>query len=62
LIHLLYEALASPYGKVVETSDVERLRQALYKARRDSNDVSLDCLAFCQSPTNPEGELWIVKK
>lgn len=62
MLEYLYEALASEAGKVIVTSDVEKLRQNLYKARREALDPELDQLALIPSPTNPTGELWIVKK
>jgi hypothetical protein len=57
----LYEALSSPLGKVITTSDREALRQHYYKARREANDPELDVLSFVPSPTNPD-ELWIVRR
>lgn len=61
LLAHLYEALASEFGKVVLTSDIEYLRQQYYKVRRGANDPALEVLTFTPSPTNPE-ELWIIKR
>lgn len=61
MLHLLYEALTSPKGIVVESDDPERLRQKLYALRREIADASLEALSFVISPVNP-GHLWIVKK
>jgi len=61
VIELLYAALASPNGIIVETSSVERLRQKLYTARRELNDEALEALSLVPSPTN-ECELWIVRR
>ncbi len=61
MIELLYTALASPHGIIVETSSVERLRRKLYAARRELNDEALEALSLVPSPTN-ECELWIVRR
>lgn len=60
-IELLYAALRSPCGVVVASDDPARLRQRLYSARKDFADEDLKRLSFVESPTNPSGELWIVK-
>lgn len=60
LIELLYSAARSDYGIIVETDDVERLRQKLYPLRK--TDSYLEGLSFVVSPTNPARELWIVKR
>lgn len=59
---LLYQALASDLGIVVETNDVERTRAKLYAARREANDPALEILSFTPSRTSPETQLWIVKR
>jgi len=59
LIDLLYQALNSPFGIAVRTSDVERLRQRLYAERK--KDADLQCLALNVSPLD-EDILMIVKK
>ena len=61
MIELLYAALLSPLGVVVETTDVERLRQKLYAIRREAKDEALAELSFVPSPTS-DTQLWIVKK
>lgn len=60
LIDLLYQALNSQSGIVVKTTSPERLRQKLYAERKVDQDLA--CLSFTISPTDPQGELWIVKK
>lgn len=60
LLGKLYEALAEEYGILVDTNDVIRLRAALYPLRKSNED--LHCLSFHPSPTNPETQLFIVKK
>jgi hypothetical protein len=60
LIDLLYRALNSPRGTIIETSDPERLRQKLYAERK--KDPVLECLSFVISPSHPASQLWIVKK
>lgn len=60
LISYLYEALASDFGLVLETEDPERLRQKFYALRK--GDPDLESLSFVISRTNPESQLWIVKR
>lgn len=57
---LLFRALAAPHGLVVSTSDPDRLRQQLYKLRRQDMESFAE-LSFVISPANPDSELWIVK-
>ena len=59
LSELLYSALGSELGVVVETNDPERLRQKLYPLRKEIPDC--ECLAFVISPLNPQ-DLWIIKQ
>lgn len=56
---LLYRAMTSPYGIVVESNDPERLRQKLYPLRKAQPDFAP--LSFVTSPMNPN-ELWILRK
>ena len=59
LTELLYEALHTPLGTVIQTEDAERLRQRLYGIRRDCEDFTQ--LSFVISPINGM-DLWIVNK
>jgi hypothetical protein len=59
LAELLYAAVNSPYGVLVETDDAERLRQKLYAIRRDNKDFA--ALSFVISPMNGV-DLWILNK
>lgn len=59
LMELLYKALHTPFGIVIETNNAERLRQKLYPLRKE--DPDLTCLAFVISPLNGS-DLWIVKQ
>lgn len=58
LLELLYEALRTERGVVVETDNVELLRQKLYRLR--SQDPDFAKLSFLTSPING-ADLWIVK-
>lgn len=55
----LYEALRAEHGIRIVTSDPERLRQKLYRLRKQDPDLA--CLSLTISPI-AENELWIVKK
>jgi hypothetical protein len=57
---LLLQAVASEHGLVVHTPEPLRLRQKLYSVKKE--DVSFICLSFVLSPTDPDNELWIVKR
>lgn len=59
LLEILYTALHSEFGSVVETDNLELLRAKLYAVRKDHEDLQI--LSFVQSPTNPS-HLWIVKR
>jgi hypothetical protein len=59
LQELLYAALHSPLGTVVESDDPEFLRQKLYAVRRENTDFLP--LSFVISPMNPR-DLWIINK
>lgn len=60
MLQLLYDAIHSEYGVVVETPDPVELRTRLYPLRKDRPELA--CLSLVISPTNPTGELWIVKR
>ena len=63
LVALLSEALASPFGIAVETSDPESLRAFLYSARttaKSAGQSAFDNLSF-RASANPH-ELLIVRK
>lgn len=57
-LEMLYAALASPLGIELRSSNVELLKQRLYRARRNAADPLLDTLQF---RTRPDNLLWIVK-
>lgn len=61
-INTLYEALGTPLGVVVQTSDPEKLRQRLYRLRDAADDPMLKELSFVISPTVPQAHVWIVKR
>ena len=59
LMSLLYQAQAHPRGIVIESDDVERVRQKLYALMRDNEIFS--SLSLIPSPLNPR-ELLIIQK
>jgi hypothetical protein len=60
-LELLYLAIESERGIVVEVSDSKADAQKLYRARSDSGDPKLKELKIHRSPTHPDTQLWIVK-
>ena len=58
LLELLYAAVHSERGVVIETDDAEFLRQKLYALRKE--DPEFATLSFVISPINGV-DLWIVK-
>lgn len=56
-IELLYRALGEPNGLAISDPDPQRLRQALYRARRKTFDSSLDKLKI----RVVGDEVWITK-
>jgi len=65
LTAILNSAIESDNGRVVKTNDPELLKKRLYAVRADARklgDTSFDVLSFRTSPTDPSGELWLVKE
>ena len=62
LAELLYEALTTPLGLIVQSEDAATLRTRLYAERTSLADPALDRLGFTLSPTEPATQLWIVLK
>jgi hypothetical protein len=60
VIELLYEALNSEAGIIVETPAPLLLRAKLYPLIH--SDPTLSCISLVISPTNPENHLWLVRK
>lgn len=59
---ILYAALSSPIGLLLQTSDFARARQRLYQARQATKDSDLAQLQFRASPGIEGGDLIIVKE
>lgn len=59
---LWYDALASSFGIIIETDNVERAKAQLYKVRAASSDPDLESVSIVTSPTNPDHDLWLVKR
>jgi hypothetical protein len=60
-LEVLYQALATPYGVVVECNNFNLAQQRLYKARREAGDPELARLQIRRSPYRPDAELWLVR-
>lgn len=60
-LEYLYDALAEPIGIVVLTDSPARLAQRLYRLRTAHAPI-FENLAFVISPTEPQTQLWILKK
>jgi hypothetical protein len=56
----LYDALASELGIVVRSNDPVKLRERLYPLRKSEPEFA--DLSFVLSPTNPETDLWILRR
>lgn len=56
-----YQALTSPFGIELLTSELEPVRQKLYAERKKLNDPDLDVISICQSPFDPT-KIWLVKR
>jgi hypothetical protein len=61
-ITLWYDALASEHGVIIETDDPNAVKQRLYAVRAESQDEDLKSISIVTSPTNPERDLWLVKR
>ena len=59
-MELLYQALASDFGIIVQEAEIERLKQRLYAARK--GNTQFNSLSILTSPTAPTTELWIAKR
>ena len=60
-LQLLYAALSSKYGLIVNVDDFTLGQAKLYKARREAGDPRLNELALRRSPRGTAGEIWIVR-
>ena len=58
-LEILYQAAASPYGVIVESSDRDKLAARLNVARRE--DPDLKQIAIVKHPLNPD-QLLLVKR
>lgn len=58
---ILYRALASPHGLVVESDNLKLAKAHLYKARELAKDDALKVLSFRTSPDSPHNQIWIVR-
>lgn len=61
-LELWYAALGSPSGIIFTTNNIEKTKQRLYALRAETADPDLQDLIIKTSPTNPGGEIWIVKR
>lgn len=61
LLEYLYDALGEKIGLVILTDSPERLRAKLYAVRKEHAPAFED-LSFVISPTEPETQLWILKR
>lgn len=60
LLTLMYDALASEFGIILRSDNPTKLRERLYPMRK--KDPSFEELSFVLSPTNPETDLWIIRR
>ena len=64
LTEILYHAISTPSGCVVETTDPALLKRKLNALRKklSARGEDLSSLRFRSSPTNPANEIWITKE
>lgn len=60
MIEYLYQALTSPFGIKLATSNIAHTRAKCYKARAEAQDPDLARLQFRPHPLGAP-ELWIIK-
>ena len=60
LIHYLYQALNSERGIVLSCNEPEKLKQKLAVERK--KDPELSRISINTSRTQPESEVWLIKK
>jgi hypothetical protein len=56
---ILYSALRSEYGVIVQAPNTNSAMQALLRAKDQTKDAELKCLQIRKSPRGIPGELWI---
>lgn len=61
LMQFWYQALSSPFGISISTSDPTATRQKLYAVRKETRDIDLEVISICVSPFDPT-KLWLVKR
>lgn len=61
MIHYWYQALSSPLGIELTSSNPESTRAQLYAARKTAQDSDLEQISICLSPFDPT-RLWLVKR
>lgn len=61
-LEMWYAALQEPFGLVVETSDVAKLKQNLYAARKSADDPALSALILITSPDSAGIAVWIAHR
>ncbi len=57
---ILTAACESAHGIIIRTNDVQKCRQALYKARLTFADPMFDRIQIRASPDDPQNELWLI--
>ena len=61
LVEIWYQALNSPIGIELQTSDLSLVRNKLYNTRAKLQDEDLASVSICESPFDPT-RLWLVKR
>lgn len=59
---LLYEALSTELGIVIECDDPQSTIGRLEALRKELKDPDLAMISVLSSPTNPGKEVWLVKR
>lgn len=60
-LEFLYQAMDSPLGICLVTSDIRLAHQRLHKAKRESGDPALDVIQIRTSPLASTSEIWLTR-
>lgn len=62
IIEALWSAYNSDLGLLIDTEEPEKLRQEIYRARRELGEECLNQLSVNVSPYNPTGQIMLIRR